>query len=67
MKLPSTTSIHPIFHVSLLKKAVGPPNQVCAELPVLTDAFQVPAEVLDCRVVHQGNIAVAQVLVRWSS
>lgn len=67
LELPPTASIHPIFHVSLLKKVVGPLNQVSVELPVFIYAFQVPTEVLNCRVISQGNKTVAQVLVRWSS
>lgn len=67
LELPPTSSIHPVFHVSLLKKAVGSPHQVSSELPVLTDAFQIPIKILERRILNMGERAVAQVLVQWSS
>lgn len=39
LKLPPSTSIHPVFHVSLLKKAVGADAHVSSDLPILSDAF----------------------------
>ena len=44
--------IHPVFHVSLLKKYVGGPPQVNLELPPINDegvASVVPEKILDTR------------------
>ena len=67
LSLPDSTSIHPVFHVSLLKKAVGNLTQVSDTLPVQTDALQFPAKVLDRRVQTKDHVTVSQVLVQWSS
>lgn len=53
--------------MSLLKTAVGPPHQVSSELPVLTDAFQIPMKILERRILDNGDRSIAQVLVQWSS
>lgn len=36
LKLPSTTTIHPVFHVSQLRKAIGDLQPVSALLPQLS-------------------------------
>lgn len=38
LQLPPSAAIHPVFHVSLLKKVVGTNHQVSDELPITTDA-----------------------------
>ncbi|OIT19786.1 hypothetical protein A4A49_52345 [Nicotiana attenuata] len=53
--LPATVQIHPIVHVSLLKKFHVIPDHISYP-PVL---------VLQGRMVKKGNKAVAQVLVKW--
>jgi len=52
--------------VSLLKRAVGANIQGSSELPVQTDAVQVPVQVLQRCVQTQGDRPVSQVLVKWS-
>jgi hypothetical protein len=59
--------IHPVFHVSQLKKAVGPSVQVSSSLPPVTSALMVPERVLKHRLVNRGLHTVPQVLVKWSS
>lgn len=65
--LPDSTSIHSVFHVSLLKKAVDDLSQVSDELPAQTDTLQFPVKVLHRRIQTKDERTVSQVLVQWSS
>ncbi|CAN1179522.1 Transposon Tf2-9 polyprotein [Linum perenne] len=69
LKLPDTAAIHPVFHVSLLKKMVGVGGVVQATLPDV-DATGVlklePVAILARQFIKRNNIAVTQVLVQWS-
>lgn len=67
LSLPTSSTIHPVFHVSLLKRAIGPTVQVSSELPNYSDAMQEPIKVLDRRILHISDRSVAQVLIQWSS
>jgi hypothetical protein len=66
LDLPVTSRIHPVIHVSQLKKAVGGDAQVQTHLPSPLDVFQVPVRVLQRRLRQQGPVSVSQVLVQWS-
>lgn len=65
--LPETSTIHPVFHVSLLRKALKPDVQVSLDLPDDTNQFMTPVQVLDRRHKTKANRVVDQVLVRWSA
>ncbi|PKI31318.1 hypothetical protein CRG98_048291 [Punica granatum] len=62
LKLPILAQIHPVFHVSQLKKATGFANCL-TELPTLDnasrDSTKQPAAILERRMVRRGNKAVA--------
>jgi hypothetical protein len=67
LKLPEGSRVHPVFHVSLLKKAVGN-YQEEEELPELEgekDILIEPEEVLARRTVQVQGENVDQVLIRW--
>ncbi|WVZ62540.1 hypothetical protein U9M48_012279 [Paspalum notatum var. saurae] len=66
LRLPANASIHPVFHVSQLKKAVPSSAQVTAHPPDLTDSLQVPEKIITRRVLPQGSSSSSQVLVKWS-
>ena len=70
LQLPATSQLHPIFHVSLLKKKIG--NKTVVSLaPPETDStghpLVYPATVLDKRIVKRRNQAITQLLIVWSN
>ncbi|XP_070028569.1 uncharacterized protein [Nicotiana sylvestris] len=70
LQLPSGSKIHPIFHVSQLKKVVCGQVAVLKEPPHCTDEGQIltePFVILERRMVKKGNKVVVQVLVQWAN
>lgn len=65
LALPPAAKIHPTFHVSLLKKHIGSAISVPTLPPVGLDGslLKTPVQILDRRLVKQGNHAVVEVLV----
>lgn len=66
LKLLATSTIHPIIHVSQLRKAIPPSTPVQARLPEGTEEVQFPIKVLQRRLRDKGATAATQVLVQWS-
>ncbi|XP_070681377.1 uncharacterized protein [Malus domestica] len=68
LKLPTDSKIHPVFHVSCLKKHLGPGVSPLTTLPVMIeDGLQSrePMSILQRRVYRKGNGAGVQLLVHW--
>jgi hypothetical protein len=66
LELPSLSTIHPVFHVSQLKKHVG--NRVVQRSPLITyqgPTLQ-PRAILDRRMTRRNNQAATQVLTHWA-
>lgn len=64
LQLPESSKIHPVFHVSQLKRALGPvpssqtiPDQLTSDLELVAE----PETLLDVRRVQQG----VEVLLKW--
>lgn len=70
LKLPAESKVHPVFHVSLIKKAVGS-YQVQGQLPKeleIDDKEDVyPEQLLGSRTIRKGDIAVQQSLIKWKN
>lgn len=68
LELPTTTTIHPIFHVSQLKAAVFDQLDASTLLPsALPTSWLRPLAILDRRTVKRGNRAVTQWLIHWNN
>jgi len=68
LKLPATSRIHLVFHVSLLKKAHGEypvETELLLDLEEGTVAIAEPEAVLEVREVSKGGKRVIQWLVSW--
>ena len=64
--LPETSTIHPVFHVSLLQKSLKPEALVSATHPHDTNCYIIHVQVLDRRKKSNANRIVDQVLITWS-
>ena len=69
LQLREGVSTHPVFHVSLLKKSIGPENSPNEDIPLpLEDAVvnMEPLVVLEKRVIYRDSLPLTQVLVQWT-
>uniref|UniRef100_A0A0A9GL08 Tf2-1-like SH3-like domain-containing protein n=1 Tax=Arundo donax TaxID=35708 RepID=A0A0A9GL08_ARUDO len=70
LQLPATTSIHPVFHVSQLKKHIGPRAILNPDLPMVNAEGRIktePVAVLETRALpRQGNL-ITQWLMQWQN
>jgi hypothetical protein len=64
LPLPENWSIHPVFHVSQLRKVVSNSQLVSKLLPDDSISYQVPELILKNRMVHRGDADIAKC---WSS
>lgn len=64
LDLPPSAQIHGVFHVSLLKKAIGPALNPTV-VPTLPRFQCQPFKILDSRIIRRRNRAVGQILVQW--
>lgn len=70
MDLPSHSKIHPVVHVSQLKKHVPKDAMVDTDLSsMVTDPDRVlcPVSILADRTVRRGAKVIKQVLVQWEA
>jgi hypothetical protein len=68
LALPSHSKLHPIFHVSCLKKVIGAKCQIQTNLPELAEEGSIwlqPEAVLDQRERRLRQRTIKEVLVQW--
>jgi hypothetical protein len=68
LALPSHSKLHPVFHVSCLKKVIGTRCQIQTNLPELAEEGSIwlqPEAVLDQRECHLRQRTIKEVLVQW--
>ncbi|XP_050374823.1 uncharacterized protein LOC126792451 [Argentina anserina] len=69
LDLPSSSRIHPVFHVSLLKKRTGDTSNIISTLPPFDSKGILlcePESVLDMQVVCHKKKNITQWLIKWS-
>ncbi|KAJ0927423.1 putative nucleotidyltransferase, Ribonuclease H [Helianthus annuus] len=69
LALPDTAKIHNVFHVSLLRKCNGVPEQQITPLDLVDTTSTLilqPTKVLGHRIVQRGTQPVDQYLIQWA-
>ena len=70
LQFPEHVKIHPVFHVSQLKKHIGPKAIPSPNLPMVTEDGTVktgPATVLQVRQIPRHNLLVVQWYIQWEN
>jgi hypothetical protein len=68
LALPAEARIHPVFHVSCLKKKLGQSSSPISTLPPVDAAGELcpePDHIVDRRLIKKHGRAVTEVLIRW--
>jgi Integrase core domain/Chromo (CHRromatin Organisation MOdifier) domain len=70
LNLPKGSMVHPVFHVSQLKRCIGESYEPEIKLPIVSSRGRVriePLAILDKRMQGRKNSKKLEVLVKWSS
>jgi hypothetical protein len=68
LELPASSRIHPVFHVSCLKKVIGDKIPVQTILPELDEEGKIilePEAITDTRIRQLRNRSISEYLIKW--
>ena len=70
LELPASSRMHPVFHVSCLKKVIGENIPVQTILPKLDEEGKIilePEEVTETRTRQLQNQSISEYLIKWKN
>ena len=70
LELPASSQVHPLFHVSCLKKAIGENLLVQTILPKLDEEGKIilkPEVVMKTRTQYLWNRSISEYLIKWKN
>ena len=70
LDLPASSRVHPVFHVSCLKKVIGENLPVQTILPELDEEGKVilePEAVMETRTRQLHNRSISEYLIKWKN
>jgi hypothetical protein len=68
LELPASSQVHPVFHVSCLKKVIGDKIPVQTILPELDEEGKIilePKAITDTRIHQLRNRSISEYLIKW--
>jgi hypothetical protein len=68
LELPASSRVHPVFHVSCLKKVIGDKIPVQTIFPELDEEGKIilePEAITDTRIRQLGNRSISEYLIKW--
>ena len=70
LELPASSRVHPVFHVSFLKKVIGENLPVQTILPELDEEGKIilePEAVMETRTRQLRNRSISEYLIKWKN